>query len=52
MWFAADVDAVVSCVSADQDVLEVARACAPHLKRGALFLDCSTISAEGARQAA
>jgi len=49
---AADVDAVVSCVSADQDVLEVVRACASHLKRGALFLDCSTISAEGARQAA
>jgi 3-hydroxyisobutyrate dehydrogenase len=49
---AADVDAVVSCVSADQDVLEVARACAPRLRRGTLFLDCSTISAEGARQAA
>jgi 3-hydroxyisobutyrate dehydrogenase len=49
---AADVDAVVSCVSADPDVLEVARACAPHLRRGALFLDCSTIGAESARQAA
>ena len=49
---AADVEAVVSCVSADRDVLEVARGCAPGLKRGALFLDCSTISAEGARQAA
>jgi 3-hydroxyisobutyrate dehydrogenase len=49
---AADVDAVVSCVSADPDVLEVARGCAPQLKRGALFLDCSTISAEAARQAA
>ncbi|HEX4389152.1 MAG TPA: NAD(P)-dependent oxidoreductase [Steroidobacteraceae bacterium] len=49
---ASDVDAVVSCVSADQDVLEVARGCAPQLRRGALFLDCSTISAESARQAA
>jgi 3-hydroxyisobutyrate dehydrogenase len=49
---AADVEAVVSCVSADADVLEVARGCAPQLKRGALFIDCSTISAEGARQAA
>jgi 3-hydroxyisobutyrate dehydrogenase len=49
---AADVDAVVSCVSADQDVLEVARGCAPQLRRGALFLDCSTISAESARQIA
>ena len=49
---AADVDAVVSCVSADQDVLEVARGCASQLRRGALFLDCSTISAESARQIA
>jgi 3-hydroxyisobutyrate dehydrogenase len=48
----ADVDAVVSCVSADADVLEVARALAPALKRGGLLLDCSTIGAESARQAA
>jgi 3-hydroxyisobutyrate dehydrogenase len=47
-----DVDAVVSCVSADADVLEVARALAPALKRGALVLDCSTIGAESARRAA
>ena len=49
---AAGVDAVVSCVSADADVLEVARALAPGLKSGALMLDCSTIGAETARQAA
>jgi 3-hydroxyisobutyrate dehydrogenase len=49
---AAQVDAVVSCVSADADVLEVARALAPGLKSGALMLDCSTVSAETARQAA
>ena len=49
---AAGIDAVVSCVSADADVLEVARALAPGLKSGALMLDCSTIGAETARQAA
>jgi 3-hydroxyisobutyrate dehydrogenase len=45
-------DAVVSCVSADNDVLEVTRALAPGLKAGALMCDCSTVSAETARQAA
>src|SRR5215831_12383469 len=44
-------EAVVSCVSADADVLEVARALAPGLKRGALMLDCSTVGAETARAA-
>ena len=45
-------DAVVSCVSADADVLEVTRALAPALRRGALVLDCSTIGAQTAREAA
>src|SRR5438105_14032431 len=49
---AASTDAVVSCVSADADVLEVARGLAPGVKSGALMLDCSTIGAESARQAA
>ncbi|HUE48731.1 MAG TPA: NAD(P)-dependent oxidoreductase, partial [Steroidobacteraceae bacterium] len=49
---AAGVDAVVACVSADADVLEVTRALAPGMKSGALMLDCSTIGAETARQAA
>src|SRR5258706_13392310 len=49
---AAGIDAVVSCVSADADVLEVARALAAGLKSGMLMLDCSTIGAETARQAA
>ncbi len=49
---AAGSDAVVSCVSADADVLEVARGLAPGVKSGALLLDCSTIGAESARQAA
>jgi 3-hydroxyisobutyrate dehydrogenase len=45
-------EAVVSCVSADADVLEVTRSLAPALKRGALMLDCSTVGAETARAAA
>jgi 3-hydroxyisobutyrate dehydrogenase len=45
-------EAVVSCVSADADVLEVMRGLAPSLKSGSLVLDCSTVSAETARQAA
>jgi 3-hydroxyisobutyrate dehydrogenase len=49
---AAVCDAVVSCVSADADVLNVTRAMAPALKQGALALDCSTVGAETARQAA
>jgi 3-hydroxyisobutyrate dehydrogenase len=49
---ASQVDAVVSCVSADADVLEVVRGLSPGLKSGALMLDCSTIGAETARQAA
>jgi 3-hydroxyisobutyrate dehydrogenase len=49
---ASQIDAVVSCVSADADVLEVVRGLSPGLKSGALMLDCSTIGAETARQAA
>jgi 3-hydroxyisobutyrate dehydrogenase len=49
---AANVDAVVVCVSADDDVLEVVRALAPGLKKGALVMDCSTVGAETARTAA
>ena len=49
---AASCDAIVSCVSADADVLDVTRALAPALGPGALILDCSTVSAETARQAA
>jgi 3-hydroxyisobutyrate dehydrogenase len=49
---AAGCEAVVCCVSADADVLEVTRALAPSLKEGSLLLDCSTVSAETAGQAA
>ncbi len=48
----AEVDAVVSCVSADADVLEVAQGLRPALSRGALVCDCSTVGAETARRAA
>jgi 3-hydroxyisobutyrate dehydrogenase len=48
---AAACEAVVICVSADQDVLEVVAALAPGLRTGALVIDCSTVSAEAARSA-
>src|SRR5581483_2601620 len=48
---AAQCEAVVLCVSADQDVLEVVAALAPALRAGALVIDCSTVSAEAARAA-
>ncbi|HXZ59792.1 MAG TPA: NAD(P)-dependent oxidoreductase [Steroidobacteraceae bacterium] len=49
---AGETEVVVSCVSADADVLAVAQGLAPGLKAGSLMLDCSTVSAETARQAA
>jgi 3-hydroxyisobutyrate dehydrogenase len=49
---AANVDAVVTCVSADADVLEVVQELATKLGSGALVLDCSTVGAETARKAA
>lgn len=49
---AAHCEAVVTCVSADADLLEVAAALAPALKAGSLVLDCSTVSAATAREAA
>ena len=48
----ASVDAVVTCVSADSDVLEVVRELAKSLRAGAIVLDSSTVSAETARKAA
>jgi len=50
--FAELCDAVVLCVSADADVLACVDALALSLKRGALVIDCSTVSAETAREAA
>jgi 3-hydroxyisobutyrate dehydrogenase len=49
---ASNADVIVSCVSADNDVLEVVRALLPGLHRGALVIDCSTVSSETARLAA
>jgi 3-hydroxyisobutyrate dehydrogenase len=49
---AAACDAVVLCVSADGDVLDVVEAMAPGLRPGAVVIDCSTVSAATARQAA
>ncbi|MGH8281325.1 MAG: NAD(P)-binding domain-containing protein, partial [Gammaproteobacteria bacterium] len=45
-------DAVVICVSADQDVMEVVDQLAKYLKPAALVIDCSTVSAATARTAA
>src|SRR5215218_5020169 len=44
--------AVVICVSADPDVLQVVDALVPGLRPGALVIDCSTVSADTARDAA
>jgi 3-hydroxyisobutyrate dehydrogenase len=48
---AAAVDAVVICVSADNDVLDVVRALAAGLAAGTLVIDCSTVAADTARKA-
>ncbi|MBV8782609.1 MAG: NAD(P)-dependent oxidoreductase [Gammaproteobacteria bacterium] len=49
---AAACEAVVLCVSADADVLEVVAGLAPRLPAGALVIDCSTVGAATARAAA
>lgn len=49
---AGGVDAVVSCVSADADVLEVTDTLASALAAGSLMIDCSTTAADTARRAA
>lgn len=45
-------EAIVICVSADNDVLEVVQSLTPTVKRGTLVIDCSTVSSEAARKAA
>ncbi len=50
--FASLIDAAVVCVSADADVRSVIELMAPGLARGALVVDCSTVSADTARWAA
>jgi len=49
---AADADAMVLCVSADQDVLDLVGRIGPALRPGTLVIDCSTVSAGTARAAA
>lgn len=49
---ARDCDVVVTCVSADADVLEVIDGLLPGLRAGSLVVDCSTVSAATARAAA
>jgi len=49
---AAAVDAVVICVSADDDVLQVVSELAPKVRKGSLIIDCSTVGSETARKAA
>lgn len=49
--FAALLDIVVICVSADADVRATIEGLAPGLTRGALVIDCSTVSADTARWA-
>jgi 3-hydroxyisobutyrate dehydrogenase len=45
-------DVIVSCVSADADVLAVIDALLPSIAKGSIVIDCSTISADTARSAA
>ena len=49
---AAGCDAIVLCVSADADVLEMVDALLPGLQPGSIVIDCSTVSADTAREAA
>jgi 3-hydroxyisobutyrate dehydrogenase len=49
--FAAALDAVVVCVSADSDVRTVIEGMASGLNAGTLVIDCSTVSADTARWA-
>ena len=49
---AADCDLIVLCVSADADVLELVGRVAGRLRPGSIVVDCSTVSADTARNAA
>jgi 3-hydroxyisobutyrate dehydrogenase len=49
---ASECSCIVTCVSADADVLAVVAGLAPTLARGALVIDCSTVSGDTAREAA
>jgi 3-hydroxyisobutyrate dehydrogenase len=47
-----ECNVIVTCVAADRDVLDVIEALLSGLETGALVIDCSTVSADTAREAA
>jgi len=49
---AADCDFIVTCVSADADLLSVVDALLPRLQKTRIIMDCSTVAADTAREAA
>lgn len=49
---AANADLIITCVSADQDVLEVIEAIASRINPGSVVIDTSTVSISTAQQAA
>ncbi len=49
---AAQCELIITCVSRDDDVLEVVGRLAPHLNPGSIVADTSTVSADTARDAA
>ena len=49
---ASECSCIVTCVSADADVLAVVDGLAPALAGGSLVIDCSTVSGDTAREAA
>jgi 3-hydroxyisobutyrate dehydrogenase len=49
---ATDCEMIITCVSRDEDVLEVISALAKNIKTDAIVVDTSTVSAETAKQAA
>ncbi len=49
---AAACDCIVTCVSADDDLLAVVESLLPGLRKGAIVIDCSTVAADTARRAA
>ena len=49
---AAACDIVVTCVSADADLLAVVDALIPAIRKSAIVIDCSTVAANTAREAA
>ncbi|MGH6692526.1 MAG: NAD(P)-dependent oxidoreductase [Gammaproteobacteria bacterium] len=49
---ARDCEILLSCVSADADLLEVVAALKPGLRRGGLLIDCSTVARDTAERVA